>query len=51
MRPIDETYRHTLDNSAVRHAIKSHGSPKEVLRGQDVIIYTKTMDDGITFYI
>ena len=27
---IDETYRHTLDNSAVRHAIKSHGSPKEV---------------------
>jgi len=31
---IDETYRHTLDNSAVRHAIKSHGSPKEVLRGQ-----------------
>ena len=31
---IDETYRHTLDNSAVRHAVKSHGSPKEVLRGQ-----------------
>ena len=48
---IDETYRHTLDNSAVRHAVKSHGSPKEVLRGQDVIIYTKTMDDGITFYV
>lgn len=73
---IDETYRHTLDNSSVRH-IKSHGSPKEVLRGQipitdddlmripeivvsyealttekikrgqDVIIYTKTMD----FYV
>ena len=48
---IDETYRHTLDNSAVRHAIKSHGSSKEVLRGQDVIIYTMTMDDGITFYV
>lgn len=78
---IDETYRHTLDNSAVRHAVKSHGSPKEVLRGQipitdddlmripeivasyealtteknkrgqDVIIYTKTMDDGITFNV
>ena len=31
---IDETYRNTLDNSAVRHAVKSHGSPKEVLRGQ-----------------
>ena len=78
---IVETYRHTLDNSAVRHAVKSHGSPKEVLRGQlpitdddlmripeivasyealtteknkrgqDVIIYTKTMDDGITFHV
>lgn len=78
---IDDTWRHTLDNSAVRHALKSHGSPKEVLRGQipikdkdlmlipeivasyeslsveknkrgqDVIIYTKTMEDGITFYV
>ena len=78
---IDDTYKHTLDNSAVRHAIKTHGSPKEVLRGQipitnddlmripeivssyealtteknkrgqDVIIYTKTMADGITFYV
>ena len=78
---IDDTYKHTLDNSAVRHAIKTHGLPKEVLhgqipitnddlmripeivssyealtteknkRGQDVIIYTKTMADGITFYV
>ena len=78
---IDNTYRHTLDNSAVRHVIKSHGSAKEELRGQipisntdlmriseivssydtiaveknrrlqDVIIYTKTMEDGITFYV
>ena len=78
---IDDTYKHTLDNSAVRHAIKTHGSPKEVLRGQipitnddlmripeivssyealateknkrgqNVIIYTKTMADGITFYV
>ena len=78
---IDETYLHTLDNSAVRHAIKSHGSAKDELRGQipitdkdlmlisdivsdyesisteknrrgqDVIIYTKTMEDGITFYV
>ena len=78
---IDETYRHTLDNSAVRHAIKSHGSPKEELRGQipitdvdlmripdivsnydsisteknrrgqDVILYTKTMEDDVTFYV
>lgn len=78
---IDETYKHTLDNSAVRHAMKSHGSPKEELRGQipitdndlmlipdivtayesisteknrrgqDVIIYAKTMMDGITFYV
>ena len=78
---IDNTYRHTLDNSAVRHVIKSHGSAKEELRGQipisntdlmriseivssydtiaveknrrlqDVIIYTKTMEDGITLYV
>lgn len=78
---IDETYKHTLDNNAVRHAVKSHGSPKEVLRGQipitdddlmripeivanyetltseknkrgqDVIIYTKTLENGITFYV
>ncbi len=78
---IDDTYKHTLDNSAVRHAIKTHGLPKEALRGQipitnddlmripeivssyealateknkrgqDVIIYTKTMADGITFYV
>lgn len=78
---IDDTWCHTLDNSAVRHTIKSHGSPKEVLRGQipitdedlmripeivasyealsteknkrgqDVIIYTKTMEDGVTFYV
>jgi len=78
---IDETWRHTLDNNAVRHAIKSHGGPKEILRGQipitdhdlmripeivttyeeltseknkrgqDVIIYTKTMEDGVTFYV
>ena len=78
---IDETYQHTLDNSAVRHVIKTYGSPKEVLRGQipitdldlmlipvivsaydsisteknrrgqDVIIYTKTMEDGVTFCV
>ena len=78
---IDGTYRHTLDNSAVRHVIKTHGSAKEELRGQipisnadlmriseivssydtiaveknrrtqDVIIYTKTMEDGTTFYV
>ena len=78
---IDTSWSHTLDNSAVRHAIKSHGSPREELRGQipivdtdlmripkiistydlisteknrrnqDVIIYTKTMDDGVTYYV
>ena len=78
---IDQSYRHTLDNSAIHHIIKTHGSSKEELRGQipisdsdllriseivssydtlaveknrreqDVIIYTKTMDDGITFYV
>ena len=31
---IDDTWRHTLDNSAVRHTLKSHGSKKETLRGQ-----------------
>lgn len=78
---IDDTWCHTLDNSAVRHTIKCHGSPKEVLRGQipitdddllripeivasyealsteknkrgqDIIIYTKTMEDDVTFYV
>ncbi|MCR5326151.1 MAG: hypothetical protein K6E37_05295 [Bacteroidales bacterium] len=78
---IDESYLHTLDNSAVRHAFKIHGSPKEALRGQipifnqdlmlipsivsrydtisinknrrgqDVIIYTKSMKDGVAFYV
>lgn len=48
---IDTTYKHTLDNSAIRHTLKSHGSTKEELRGQDVIIYTKTMADGVTFYV
>lgn len=40
---IDETYRHTLDNNAVRHAIKVHGSPKEILRGQIPITVTDFM--------
>ena len=31
---IDAGWKHTLDNSAVRHTIKMHGSDKEVLRGQ-----------------
>lgn len=78
---IDTTYKHTLDNSAIRHALKSHGSAKEVLRGQvpitdadfkiipyivahydsiateknrrgqDVIIYTKTLYGGVTVYV
>jgi len=78
---IDEQYKHTLDNSAVRHTVNIHGSDKEKLRGQipvneqdfllipdivssydsisteknrrdqDLIIYTKTMLDGTTFYV
>ena len=78
---IDATYKHTIDNSAVRHVMKSHGSESEALRGQlpitiedfkvirkivegydtikteknrrmqDVIIYTKKMVDGITYYV
>lgn len=78
---IDNTFRHTLDNNAIRHVIKIHGSSNELLRGQipitnsdlilipeivssydkitvdknsrkqDVIIYTKAMEDGITFYV
>ena len=31
---IDTTYRHTLDNSAIRHSLKNHGNKKEELRGQ-----------------
>lgn len=31
---IDATWKHTLDNSAVRHAMNYHGSEKESLRGQ-----------------
>lgn len=31
---IDYNWCHTLDNSAIRHTIKSHGGPKEYLRGQ-----------------
>ena len=78
---IDTTYKHTIDNSAVRHVMNSHGSERETLRGQipitiddlkiirsiiegydsikteknrrmqDVIIYTKTMVDGTTYYV
>ena len=29
---IDDTWFHTLDNSAVRHTIKSHGGPKAFLK-------------------
>ncbi|MBO4557074.1 MAG: hypothetical protein J5693_00530 [Bacteroidales bacterium] len=31
---IDCTWNHTVDNSAVRHAIKIHGNDRESLRGQ-----------------
>lgn len=78
---IDESYGHTIDNCAVRHVLKVHGSSNEHLRGQipitdndimlipqilasydsisltknrrmqDIIIYSKAMDDGITIYI
>lgn len=78
---IDNTFKHTLDNNAIRHVIKVHGSSNELLRGQipitdsdlllipeivssydkitvdknsrkqDVIIYTKTMKDGISFFV
>ncbi len=78
---IDNSYQHVLDNSALRHIIKTHGSLKEDLRGQipitekdfffipeivnsyetiskeinrrgqDVIIYSKTYEDGLIFYV
>lgn len=78
---IDSSWQHTLDNSAIRHTIKIHGSPKEFLRGQipvtdedllkipeildsydslskeknkrgqDVIIYSKTLENGVTIYV
>ncbi|MBO4595493.1 MAG: hypothetical protein J5632_02640 [Bacteroidales bacterium] len=31
---IDSSWKHTIDNSAVRHAIKVHGESTEELRGQ-----------------
>ena len=78
---VDVTWKHTLDNSAVCHTIRIHGSDKEALRGQlpvteadlllipdivqnydiiiieknrrgqDVIIYSKEMADGVTYYV
>ena len=78
---LDGIWLHTMDNSAVRHTIRSHGSPKEVLRGQvpithqdlmhipqiissydclftqknkrgqDVIVYRKSTENCILFYI
>lgn len=78
---IDSSWFHTIDNSAVRHAIKSHGTHKEELRGQipitnddlmripeivssydtiiteknrrgqDILIYLKTMAEGIIYYV
>lgn len=78
---VDASWKHTLDNSAVRHAMKTHGSSREELRGQipitkrdlllipyivecydlirieknrrgqDVIIYSKAMNDGVTYYV
>ena len=35
---IDHHYRHTLDNNAIRHSLKKHGSKREELRGQIPII-------------
>ena len=78
---IDLTYKHTLDNNAARHAMKSHGDVREEMRGQipityddlmripdiidnyesldtrknrrnqDVIIYSRTIGQGITYYV
>ncbi len=31
---IDRSFQHTLDNNAIRHSIKKHGSNREELRGQ-----------------
>ena len=78
---IDQSYNHTLDNNAARHAMKSHGDSREDLRGQiplidhdlmripdmvnnyeslttrknrrnqDIIIYSRTMDKDVTYYV
>ena len=78
---IDQSYNHTLDNNAARHAMKSHGDSREELRGQiplidqdlmripdivnnyeslmtrknrrnqDIIIYSRTMDEDVTYYV
>lgn len=34
---INTDYNHTIDNSAVLHALKQHGTDKEALRGQEKI--------------
>lgn len=78
---IDESYRHTLDNNAIRHITRIHGAQDELLRGQipiskhdimliptvitsydsinlernkrnqAVIVYSKTIEDGISIYV
>lgn len=78
---IDTSWKHTLDNNAVRHIIRSHGSDSELLRGQipitdrdlllipivldnydtisigrnrrgqEIIIYSMEMNDGVTCYV
>lgn len=78
---VDTSYSHTLDNNAVNHAIKNHGSKMERLRGQvpieiedllivpvvvssyesfvletnrrgqDVIIYKKTIGSETYYYV
>lgn len=78
---VDESYRHVIDNNAIRHILKTHGGKSEILRGQipitqrdmyriptifseydtinidnnrreqTLVIYTKTFDDGVLFYV
>lgn len=37
---LDYTWKHTLDNCAVSHILKVHGSDKELLRGQAPVTVT-----------
>ena len=40
---LDNTWKHTLDNCAVSHILKVHGSDKELLRGQTPIMVADLM--------
>ncbi len=36
---VDDSYKHVIDNNAIRHALKKHGGQQEVKRGQIPLTY------------